>query len=298
MPVAVLLAYLWNSVYTDKASVLCSVPSGPSDPPELTDAEVPAGSPPVISREVKKGQDRAREFKKGLKTAEEQALFPSRKLDGKGHPLLFVASWQALQLVLSKAKNLFAAAAFWKANKEELIESFPPPTAYLQLQQHVTKFITVSSLGDCLISIEAQPDGSIFAVVKDWQSYEIFLSEYEAFTCADFYSHNTTYHGGMAHKLWRHGKAPWEKQGAGSSSECVSSIKGCGCTASIKASLQPKYAEDLKDTSASVDVSDVEMGCCKAVEVRIMPEHTGHSPEEDTTAKPGQIVSYGVGPPS
>uniref|UniRef100_A0A7S3VIX2 Uncharacterized protein n=1 Tax=Dunaliella tertiolecta TaxID=3047 RepID=A0A7S3VIX2_DUNTE len=94
MPVAVLLAYLWNSVYTDKASVLCSVPSGPSDPPELTDAE------------VKKGQDRAREFKKGLKTAEEQALFPSRKLDGKGHPLLFVASWQALQLVLSKAKNL------------------------------------------------------------------------------------------------------------------------------------------------------------------------------------------------
>jgi len=90
MPVSLLLAYLWSNAFIVKNSLMSPL-QGP-DAHDLTDAE------------VKNGQEKAGKFKQGL-TAEEHALFPSHKLDGKGRAVLFVNSWQALQLLLSKAKD-------------------------------------------------------------------------------------------------------------------------------------------------------------------------------------------------
>ena len=46
------------------------------------------------------------------------------------------------------------------------------------------------SLGTDLTLFE-DPDGCIYGMVKDFPCFEIFLSEYEAFTYADFCTHNT-----------------------------------------------------------------------------------------------------------
>ena len=83
------------------------------------------------------------------------------------------------------------AAAFWRQNRAELLQIFSPPAAFTQLEAHVHEFEAVCSLGDSLTCIQAQPEGSIVAVLKDWASCETFLCEYEAFTSADFYSHGT-----------------------------------------------------------------------------------------------------------
>lgn len=81
----------------------------------------------------------------------------------------------------------------------------------------------------------------------------------------------------------RHGKAPWDKEGDGHSSGCAASIKGCGCAASVKASLDPKYAAALKlCSSTNGDVNNAEQEFDTSVFIRILPEHTGHNPEEDT----------------
>jgi hypothetical protein len=92
--------------------------------------------------------------------------------------------------------------AFWRDYKAELLEHFPPPLNYTLLQQHVSDFQAVQSVGADLTSNDALPDGSIYAVVKDWKSFELFMSEYEAFTNADFFTHNTKVKGSMANKLY------------------------------------------------------------------------------------------------
>ena len=53
----------------------------------------------------------------------------------------------------------------------------------------------------------------------------------------------------------------------------------------VKASLHPKYAHDLKVVSSTkFDMSNAEQQFYTSVEVRIIPQHTGHSPEFDTAA--------------
>ena len=39
--------------------------------------------------------------------------------------------------------------------------------------------------------LEAMPDGSICAVMKDWPSFLLFKSEFQAFSNADFSTHHT-----------------------------------------------------------------------------------------------------------
>eukprot|EP00983_Pelagomonas_calceolata_P116508 1160314-Pelagomonas_calceolata.AAC.1 len=121
MPVSLLLAYLWSNAFIVKNSLMSPL-QGP-DAHDLTDAEVSSckhdahALPSTVevpctveiimgfrNWQVKNGQEKAGKFKQGL-TAEEHALFPSHKLDGKGRAVLFVNSWQALQLLLSKAKD-------------------------------------------------------------------------------------------------------------------------------------------------------------------------------------------------
>jgi hypothetical protein len=51
----------------------------------------------------------------------------------------------------------------------------------------------------------------------------------------------------------------------------------------VKASLHPKYAADVKVcSSTNVVETDLNQTYYTSVEIRIMPEHTGHSPEDDT----------------
>jgi hypothetical protein len=106
--------------------------------------------------------------------------------------------WQPLSFLPTDAVKV---GAFWRDYKAELLEHFPPLN-YTLLQQHVTDFRAVQSVGADLTSIDALPDGSIYAVVKDWKSFELFMSEYEAFTNADLFTHNTKVKGGMANKLY------------------------------------------------------------------------------------------------
>ena len=96
--------------------------------------------------------------------------------------------WQPLSFLPTVAVKV---GAIWRDYKAELLEHLPPPLNYTLLQQHVTDFRAVQSIGADLTSIDALPDGSIYAVVKVWESFELFMSEYEAFTNADCFTHNT-----------------------------------------------------------------------------------------------------------
>jgi len=55
--------------------------------------------------QVKQGQQRAGDLKRGL-TAEQKAFFQDHRLDGKGKTMIFVTTWQGLQLVLSKTRDV------------------------------------------------------------------------------------------------------------------------------------------------------------------------------------------------
>jgi len=50
----------------------------------------------------------------------------------------------------------------------------------------------------------------------------------------------------------------------------------------VRATLHPKYAADLKKCSNCSNTENIEEEVPKSVFIKIMPEHTGHSPEEDT----------------
>jgi len=68
------------------------------------------------------------------------------------------------------------------------------------------------------------------------------------------------------------------------SSECRgASIKGCGCTANIKAIVHPEYAKEMNVGSPKPhnDKEKAHDTYSTAVDVYIQPDYTGHDPAED-----------------
>lgn len=49
----------------------------------------------------------------------------------------------------------------------------------------------------------------------------------------------------------RAGKAPWERDGTSCNSESTKSMKGCGCTASLRVTMHPRYAVFMKEVESS-----------------------------------------------
>jgi len=80
----------------------------------------------------------------------------------------------------------------------------------------------------------------------------------------------------------RSGKTPWEKR-KDPNAACSHTIKGCGCNAQIRAEMHPLYAHELGLTKLSTSLDAMPVDYPRTVKVFIAHEHTGHSPEEDSS---------------
>jgi len=60
-------------------------------------------------------------------------------------------------------------------------------------------------------------------------------------------------------------------------------MKGCGCTANIKAVMHPEYAKEMNVGSPKPEHDKVKAydALSTVVDIFIQPEHTGHDPNED-----------------
>lgn len=86
--------------------------------------------------------------------------------------------------------NAVRIAAFWRDNKAELQQHFPPSQEYTDLQHYVEDFNNTHALPNVLL-LEALPDGCIYALVKDWPSFLGFKEAFQDYTHGDFYSHSS-----------------------------------------------------------------------------------------------------------
>lgn len=65
-------------------------------------------------------------------------------------------------------------------------------------------------------------------------------------------------------------------------SECSSSVKGCGCSAYIRAQVHPKYAKEVGEWNSELNDSAEAIQYSSAVFVTIQPTHKDHDPEQDS----------------
>jgi len=64
-------------------------------------------------------------------------------------------------------------------------------------------------------------------------------------------------------------------------SECSSSVKGCDCSAHIRAQMHPKYAKEAGEWNSILDSAEA-VEYSTAVFVTIQPTHKDHDPEQDS----------------